>query len=276
MGWHARGEPVGPPRAFSFGGGKILGVVLPPSFPRAFPAGLDIHGPSGHNPQVNKKRKSVPAEALRADLAARFPWVLQGAARPAVETASTGLPAMDALTCGLPRGSLVEIFGEPCSGRTSLMVKMLAAAIERGETCALVDASDAFDPESAHAAGVDLDRLLWVRCARFDQAFRTAEWLVLGGGIGLLALDLGQIPPTGLQHVPPRVWFRLRRAVEHTPTVLVVLEQRPFAGPAASLVLEVHAESSGWSQTQGLLGQAHANLLEEKCVRAELVRSRRA
>jgi hypothetical protein len=152
---------------------------------------------------------------------------------------------------------------------------MLAAAIGRGETCALVDASDAFDPESAHAAGVDLDRLLWVRCARFDHAFRTAEWLILGGGIGLLALDLGQIPPTGLQHVPPRVWFRLRRAVEPTPTVLVVLEQRPFAGPAASLVLEAHAESAGWSRTPGLLGKAHANLLEEKNIRAELVRSRR-
>jgi len=154
------------------------------------------------------------------------------------------------------------------------MVKMLAAAIGRDETCALVDASDAFDPESGHAAGVDLERLLWVRCARFDQAFRTAEWLLLGGGIGLLALDLGQIPPTELQHVQPSVWFRLRRAVEHTPTVLVVLEQRPFAGPSASLVLEVHTESTGWSRTQGSAEPAHAHLFSEKCIIAELVRSR--
>jgi hypothetical protein len=221
---------------------------------------------------VNKKRKS--AAVLQVELAARFPWVLQGASRPAKETASTGLPAVDALTCGLPRGSLIEIYGSPCSGKTSLMLKMLAAAMTRGETCALVDASDAFDPESGHAAGVDLEHLLWVRCARFEQAFRTAEWLLVGGGFGFLALDLSQVPPTQLQHVPLNVWFRLRRAVEHTPTVLVVLEPRPFAGPSASLVMEIRTESSRWSSPQTLAGPTHAKLFSEKCISTELVRSR--
>jgi len=223
---------------------------------------------------VKEKRNFVTTAALQADLATRFPWVVQGVSRPAEETASTGLAAVDTLTCGLPRGSLIEIYGEPCSGRTSLMVKTLGVAIGRGETCALVDASDAFDPESGAAAGVELDRLLWVRCARFDQAFRAAEWLLLGGGIGLLVLDLSQVPPTQLQHVPLNVWFRLRHAVEHTPTVLVILEQRPLAGTAASLVMEVHAESSGWSRAQGIEGPTHANLFSEKCISTELVRSR--
>lgn len=233
---------------------------------------LDTTHPARDNTKVNKKRKSVVA--LEADLAEQFPWVVHGTPRPARETASTGLAEVDALTCGLPRGSLIEIYGEPCSGRMSLMVKMLAAAMDRGETCALVDASDAFDPESGHAAGVDLERLLWVRCARFDQAFRAAEWLLLGGGIGLLALDLSQVPPTQLQYVPLNVWFRLRRAVEKTPTVLVVLERRALAGTAASLVMEVRAESSGWSRPQSTLGPAHANLFSEKCISTELVRSR--
>lgn len=223
---------------------------------------------------MNKKRKSVTAAALRAELAAQFPWVLQGGSRPAIETASTGFAALDALSCGLPRGSLIEIYGEPCSGRASLMVKILAAGIARGEACALVDGSDAFDPESGSAAGVDLERLLWVRCGRLDQAFRATEWLLTGGGFGLLVLDLSQIPPTQLQHVPLNVWFRLRRAVENTPTVLVVLDQRPFAGPSASLVMEVHAESSRWASAQGIQGPAHANLFSEKYVSTEVVRSR--
>jgi hypothetical protein len=230
-----------------------------------------------HNRQVNKKRKSARemANALRAALAARFPWVTQGASRPK-ETASTGVPEVDALTCGLPRGSLIEICGERCSGRTSLMVKMLAAAMERGEACALVDASDAFDPESGYAAGVDLARLLWVRCARFDQAFRSAEWLLCGGGFGLLALDLSQVPPAQLQHVPLNVWFRLRRAVEHTPTVLVVLEQRALAGPSSSLVMEVEAEGAGWETIPSRPGPPHAHLFSEKRVSAEVVRCRSA
>ncbi len=185
-----------------------------------------------------------------------------------------GVPAVEALTGGLPRGSLIEICGERCSGRTSLTLKMLATAIARGEVCALVDASDAFDPESADAVGVDFERLLWVRCARFDQAFRAAEWLLLGGGIGLLVLDLSDIAPTQLQYVPLNVWFRLRRAVEHTPTMLVILEQRPFAGSSASLTLKVRTESSAWLRTQSGQGPAHTNLFSEKCVSAELVRRR--
>src|SRR5580765_2570312 len=85
--------------------------------------------------------------------------------RPAPEMASTGIPALDALTGGLPRGCLTEICGPASSGRTTLLLAALAAATRRGEFCAVVDASDALDPQSAAAAGVDLERLLWVRCS---------------------------------------------------------------------------------------------------------------
>ena len=77
---------------------------------------------------------------------------------------SSGIPALDALTGGLPRGCLTEICGPASSGRTTLLLAALAAATQRGEFCAVVDASDALDPQSAMAAGVELDRLLWVRC----------------------------------------------------------------------------------------------------------------
>ena len=84
--------------------------------------------------------------------------------RPAPEMVSSGIPALDALTGGLPRGCLTEICGPASSGRTTLLLAALAAATQRGEFCAVVDASDALDPDSAVAAGVELDRLLWVRC----------------------------------------------------------------------------------------------------------------
>ena len=77
---------------------------------------------------------------------------------------SSGIPAIDALTGGLPRGCLTEIYGPASSGRTTLLLAALAAATRRGEFCAVVDASDSLDPQSAVAAGVELDRLLWVRC----------------------------------------------------------------------------------------------------------------
>jgi len=76
----------------------------------------------------------------------------------------SGVTALDAtLGGGFPRGQLSELVGLRSSGRTSLLLRLLAAATSRGECVALVDALDMLDAESAAAAGVDLDRLLWVR-----------------------------------------------------------------------------------------------------------------
>ena len=108
------------------------------------------------------------AQAILADseLGVRRASTLE---RPSPEMVLTGVPAIDALTGGLPRGALTEIVGPASSGRTSLLLSLLAQATARQEACALVDASDAFDPESAVAAGIDLKRLLWVRCRVPDR-----------------------------------------------------------------------------------------------------------
>jgi hypothetical protein len=84
--------------------------------------------------------------------------------RPAPEMAPSGIPDLDALTGGLPRGCLTEICGPASSGRTTILLAALAAATRRGEYSAVIDASDALDPHSIRASGVALDRLLWVRC----------------------------------------------------------------------------------------------------------------
>jgi hypothetical protein len=68
------------------------------------------------------------------------------------------------MTGGIPLGCLTEICGPPSSGRTSVLFAAIAECMRRDEICALVDAGDAFDPQSAANAGVDLEQLLWVRC----------------------------------------------------------------------------------------------------------------
>ncbi len=143
----------------------------------------------------------------------------------------------------LPRGCLTEIFGPASSGRTSLLLSILAAATERDEVCALVDAEDAFDPASAAAAGVRLDRLLWVACAHnAEHALKAADLLIQGGGFGLVALDLGDTPPETARRISLTSWFRLRRAVENTPTVLVAVARQSNAKTCASLQLECARE----------------------------------
>jgi hypothetical protein len=195
----------------------------------------------------------------------------------------SGIPALDALTGGLPRGCLTEIYGPASSGRTTVLLAALAAATRRGEYCVLVDSTDALDPLSATAAGVDLDRLLWVRCSdegmksagapplsrtlrqgggvdlqcqlplifqkshsehRLEQVLRTTDLLLESGGFGLIILDLADLPPQSARRIPLTTWFRFRRAVEHKPTILLAIEQQPIAGSCSSLLLQLGAQGS--------------------------------
>jgi|SRR5271157_191501 len=183
------------------------------------------------------------AAALREQFDSFLGGPLDWRARPLPDTVPSGVAEI-----ALPRGGLVEIVGPASSGRTSLLLAILAAAGARQEACALVDAEDAFDPGSAAAAGVRLERLLWVRCGHnAEHALKAADLLIQGGGFGLAILDLGDTPPAAARRISLTSWFRLRRAVEHTPAVLVTVARQSLASACASLVLECGRECAVWS-----------------------------
>ena len=115
-------------------------------------------------PPFSKGSAGIRAQ-LESSLGEQLASTLLLRERVAPLTVPFGIAALDELTGGLPRGALTEIVGLASSGRTGTMLSALAGATRRHEVCALVDASDSFDPASAAAAGVDLERLLWVRCA---------------------------------------------------------------------------------------------------------------
>src|SRR5450432_4203364 len=101
--------------------------------------------------------------------------------RPEPERVRSGVAEVDAATGGLPRGCLTEIYGPASSGRTSLLLSILAAATAREEVCALVDAEDAFAPHCAAEAGILLSRVLWIRCGHnAGQALKAADLLIQG------------------------------------------------------------------------------------------------
>jgi recombination protein RecA len=102
---------------------------------------------------------------IEATLAERIPSALTPRARVANPVAPTGISEIDLLLCGgFPVGAISEIVGPECSGRTSLALKFVANLTQAGKVCAWVDVSDTLHPESAAAIGVDLSRLLWIRC----------------------------------------------------------------------------------------------------------------
>jgi len=179
---------------------------------------------------------------------------------------ATGIPAIDAIMGGVPRAEITEIVGTRwCSaGRKSLQSQLLARAT-KDQFCALVDATDSFDPKSARAAGVDLRRLLWIRCSgqgmkAIEQAFKSADLLLQGsGGFGLLALDLAGVSERFVRKVPLSTWFRFRAVVEKLSAPLVVMTPYPVVGTCSGLTVNLPGAQIRWSRPS-TVGPAHARL----------------
>jgi len=316
--------------------------------------------------------------------------------RTPVELQPSGVMELDAvLGGGFPRGSLVELCGPASSGRTSLALSLLAQATERQEACAFVDVSDSLDPVSLAAAGVELPRLLWIRCGetgdrepdlktssyfapadgeigktrgldsaskkpmpihgwrhprelmrgvdeaipslvgkqlapaqsaqmhvvarcageqverdrelprrgfrpprslpslresnpppqvrsggrnvkpwkRLEQALKTTDLLLQGGGWGVVVFDLGGISWVDARRIELGTWFRFRRAIENTPTILLLLGEESCAKSCASLVLRCQRRADKWSRAATSV-ETGVSTLEGFEVRGEVKRSR--
>jgi recombination protein RecA len=317
--------------------------------------------------------------------------------RVAVELQPSGVTKLDAaLGGGFPRGSLVELCGPASSGRTSLAFSLLAEATEGQQMCAFVDVADSLDPLSLAAAGVELPRLLWIRCGdetadrepdlqkssyfaevgeearkrgrfgaavnkpvqtqgwrhpresmrgvenaipsivgkqtvvtkpaqiqtvarcageqverdrepprrgirplrplalarepslthkvrhegrrgrpwkRLEQALKATDLLLHGGGWGVVILDLGEISWVDARRIDLSTWFRFRRAVENTPTILLLLGEESCAKSCASLVLRCRRRVNYWSRAAANI-QTGASTFEGFDVQGEVTRSR--
>ncbi|MBB5055616.1 recombination protein RecA [Granulicella aggregans] len=320
---------------------------------------------------------------IEATLAAKVPAALTPAARTVRPGLLSGISAVDGLLhCGVAEGAITELVGEEGSGRTSLALAYLAALARTDTVCAWVDVADALCIESVAANGMDLERLLWVRCGQprlqsfapprpsapsrveacntqprhtgggsphprsegrdmpqaignllqahgglldhqlrrerkmigtpgapnrpldkrpspreeqvnsdrlpprrgdnlaiaprcaepqprrvpqvassermllqkasaqnashvrspwpaLDQAIRTTDLLLQGGGFGAIVLDLGSTPPEIAWRIPLATWFRFRAACERSRTSLVLLTQHPCARSSAELVVRL-------------------------------------
>ena len=122
---------------------------------------------------------------------------------------------------------------------------MWVAEITRGGgAVAIVDVDDTFDVASAIYAGIDVGRLLWVRCGgRRDVALRAADLLVRCPGFALIVLDTGETPP----RLTLTAAFRLKLAVRRTDTAFVIVGQRRIAGPSATVAIGVVRDGLEWS-----------------------------
>jgi len=86
-------------------------------------------------------------------------------------------------------------------------------------------------------------------------------------------VDLSDVPTRTVRQVPLNAWFRFRRAVEDTPTILLLLEQEPHAKTCASLVVRLEAGEARWTEA-AVSCYSFARLLRGFSVGADVVRSR--
>jgi recombination protein RecA len=183
-------------------------------------------------------------------------------------------PQSNAAGGGLPRGQVSEVVGPSSSGRTSVAWAALAAATRRGESVAIIDTFDRFDPPTAHACGIELSRLLWVRGQAIskttsaidpawlpgvravngpgtfierviDRAIKSLNLVVSSGVCTLVVIDLIDVPAPALRRLPASTWFRVERAIEGSDTAVLIVAAQPVARSAGgrSIALQPKADS---------------------------------
>jgi hypothetical protein len=146
---------------------------------------------------------------------------------------------------------------------------MMAAATQRGEIAAMVDTFDRLDVASAGAAGIDPDRLLWIRgqaiCEHgprshggtvsvspwlgegsleqtvVDRALKALNLVLQAGGFAYVAIDLADVPRSALTRIPFTTWLRVQRIIEGSDTACVLVAPQPLARSAGGLTLSLTA-----------------------------------
>jgi recombination protein RecA len=208
------------------------------------------------NPAVAVLESALRAKKLDRTLTTALkPGKGEGAVVP------TGIAALDAvLDGGLPRGELSEIAGARSSGRTTLLLQVIAAATRRGEIAAFIDTFDRLDVASAIAAGVDLDGLLWVRGNAslppdhaIERALKALNLVLVSGGFSVAAIDLADAPPAALHRLPFTTWMRVQRTIEGSETACLIAGPHPIGRSAGGLTLTLDGVSR-WTGANRLAG----------------------
>jgi len=109
-----------------------------------------------------------------------------------VKTISTGLLSLDLAlgVGGLPRGRVIEIYGNEASGKTSLALNLVKEVQKQGGKAVYVDAEHALDDEYARdKIGVDLDKLITVKPDCGEDALNIVQSLVESAEVDLIIVD---------------------------------------------------------------------------------------
>lgn len=90
---------------------------------------------------------------------------------------------------GVPRGRIIEVFGPESSGKTTLVLHIIANAQKSGGMCAFIDTEHALDPLYAQKIGVNLDNLLVSQPDSGEEALSIADQLIRSNALDVIVVD---------------------------------------------------------------------------------------
>lgn len=146
---------------------------------------------------------------------------------------------------GLPRGRMIEVFGPPAVGKTTLGLQAVAAVQREGDTAAFVDVERGFDAAYAERMGVSLAPLLLARADDGRQALDVIERLAACKAVDLIVVDsvaallppeereaaIGEASPFGQSEMLASGLRRLSRTLQGSPACILFLNQvRAYSG----------------------------------------------
>lgn len=164
------------------------------------------------------------------------------------EKQETGVAAFDDFTGGLLRGGVCEISGSESSGKRGLALAILGGLTRRNYISAIVDMSNAFDPESAAKVGVNLNKILWIRCGGdLQKALLITDHLLQSKLFGLVWLDLSLCDERSLNVVSSSFWFRFKVCLQNTKSSFLVLLTHPRLRSAAHQSIRLERKFLKWN-----------------------------
>jgi len=107
-----------------------------------------------------------------------------------IERLSTGCFSLDwVLGGGIPRGKVIEIYGEPSSGKTLMSLFFIKEVQKNGGKAAFFDCENSFSNEFAESIGVNVNDLFLSQSVIAEDVMNMIDSLIQTNEIDLIVLD---------------------------------------------------------------------------------------
>ncbi|XP_019243057.1 PREDICTED: DNA repair protein recA homolog 2, mitochondrial-like isoform X2 [Nicotiana attenuata] len=90
---------------------------------------------------------------------------------------------------GLPKGRIVEIYGQEASGKTTLALHVIKEAQKLGGYCAYLDVENGMNPSLAEAIGVNVENLLISQPDSAENLLSIVDTLTKSGSMDVIVVD---------------------------------------------------------------------------------------